>query len=260
MVAVAEAHRSVGMVSSYQLAGAEVVGDGLPFPTPVVSGREVCRRHLLESQFFLFGSPSALLYRADLVRSRVPFFDESALHADTDACYRSLYSWDLGFVHRVLTFKRIDNESISSKQRHLNPHPLDKFIALVTHGPLFLGRDEYATRLREFRRDYYRSLASGLLYPGGWAQFRYHQAGLKRIQHRLTLLTLSPHILRALGTLALNPGYTMNHVWRGVRRLHRRRSTLLRRVASRQPAPGLPGPGSLAGRELVASVTRAPHE
>src|SRR5204862_7949206 len=96
MVALGEAHPDVGIITSYQLAGTEVVADGLPFPSTVVSGREVCRRQLLDGQFFVFGSPSALLIRGDVVRDRTPFFDESAVHGDTDACYGILQTWDFG--------------------------------------------------------------------------------------------------------------------------------------------------------------------
>src|SRR5271165_1069131 len=48
MVAVAEAHPSVGIVGAYVLEGQRVACTGLPYPSPLVCGREICRRHLLE--------------------------------------------------------------------------------------------------------------------------------------------------------------------------------------------------------------------
>jgi len=57
-VAQAERHPSVGMVSSYALAGDRVLWAGLPFPSYVVDGREICRRKLAGG-LDVFGTPTA---------------------------------------------------------------------------------------------------------------------------------------------------------------------------------------------------------
>jgi glycosyltransferase involved in cell wall biosynthesis len=74
MVAVAEEHPTAGIVGAYCLEGRQVICTGLPYSSQLVSGREICRRHLLEN-LYLFGSANTLLYRADLVRSNDPFFN-----------------------------------------------------------------------------------------------------------------------------------------------------------------------------------------
>ena len=79
MVAVAEAHPSVSIVSAYRLEETDVTLDGLPYPSTVVSGREICRRTLL-GELYVFGTPTSLLIRSDvdpeprsvLRRGRVP--------------------------------------------------------------------------------------------------------------------------------------------------------------------------------------------
>lgn len=43
MVKLAEAHPSVCIVGAYDLRGADVTLDGLPYPSTVVSGRDICR-------------------------------------------------------------------------------------------------------------------------------------------------------------------------------------------------------------------------
>jgi hypothetical protein len=220
MVALAEENPGVGIVSSYQLAGVEVVADGLPFPSTAVPGRDACRAQLLEGRFF-FGSPTALLVRGDVVRQRNPFFNESALHADTDSCYSVLRDWDFGFVHQVLTFKRTDNEAISWGLRHLNPHPLDQFIALMSHGRHFLSPEEFDAVMRRFARQYFRLLSRGLFYPHGWAQYEYHQVGLRSIGNELSFIKLSPHILYELMRLVLNPAQTTRSLLRAFRKLQR---------------------------------------
>jgi glycosyltransferase involved in cell wall biosynthesis len=105
MVAVAEAYPSAGIVSSYQLHGQQVRSAGLPYETRLVSGREACRQFLLQ-RLVLFGTQNSVLYRADLVRSRNPFFVETDICADFEACFALLMTSELGFVHQVLTFSR----------------------------------------------------------------------------------------------------------------------------------------------------------
>src|SRR5450631_113487 len=97
MVAVAERHPAVGVVSSYRLEGAVVEHSGLlPYTEEVMAGREVVRRALLGPPW-VTGSPSSLLFRADLVRgAKKPFFDESVWHADTDSAYQLLLQSELG--------------------------------------------------------------------------------------------------------------------------------------------------------------------
>jgi len=81
MVAVAERYPSVGIVGSYVLEGVRVKCDGLPYQSPITSGRDICRFTLLDSSpvsggFYVFGSPTSLLIRSDLVKSRNPFYNK----------------------------------------------------------------------------------------------------------------------------------------------------------------------------------------
>ena len=207
MVRLAEENPTVGLVSSYQIAGNRVEAGGFPFPSSVLSGREVCRIQLLDGLFF-FGSPTSILMRGEVVRSRSPFYDESAIFDDTDACYAVLREWDFGFVHQVLSFTRTDNESITSRIRHFLPYELDKFIVLMNHGRNYLDPSEFERFFRWFRRRYFRRLARGLLSPRGLAKYQFHRAGLKTVGYDLTLLKLSPYILSELIDMALNPKNT----------------------------------------------------
>jgi len=212
MVEVAEAHPRVGIVSSYQLQGTEIAGDGLPFPSTVTSGRDLCRRQLLQGSYF-FGSATALLYRGDVVRARKPFFDERVLHQDADAAYSILREWDFGFVHEVLTFYRTDNEGVSAAARSFNPNALDRFIVLLTHGREFLDAKEFETCFAETRTRYFRYLGRGLFFPDGWRQYRYHGGVLKNdAGFELTLRELAPYILMELVDLLLNPKKTVGQL------------------------------------------------
>lgn len=50
--------------------------DGLPYPSTVVSGRDICR-WTFGGGLDVFGSPRSILMRADLVSVSEPFYNES---------------------------------------------------------------------------------------------------------------------------------------------------------------------------------------
>ena len=106
MVAVGENHPSVGIIGAFVQQGERVLCTDLPSEVAVVSGREVCRRHLLEG-LQVFASANGVLYRASLVREREAFYNETNFHADMEVYFRALKEWDYGFVHKILTFSRI---------------------------------------------------------------------------------------------------------------------------------------------------------
>ena len=86
MVELAEANPSVGIVGAYRLDEKWVNLDGLPYPSMVVPGREICRLTLL-GDLYVFGSPTSLLIRSDFIRNREAFYDEHIVQADKKVCY-----------------------------------------------------------------------------------------------------------------------------------------------------------------------------
>jgi hypothetical protein len=91
---------------------------------PVTAGRTISRASLL-GQLNVFGGASAHMIRADFVRRREPFFDDTNLHADVAACYEVLQTSDFGFVHQVLTSARAHRGSLTfSVARRLNTYVL----------------------------------------------------------------------------------------------------------------------------------------
>jgi glycosyltransferase involved in cell wall biosynthesis len=179
MVALMEKHPSVGIVGAFGLTGAFVLWSGLPYGSSVVSGGEVCRQRLLGGPY-VFGSPTSVLFRADLVRSRDPFFNESNVHAaDTEACFESLKSADFGFVHQVLTFSRERDGSLFQNSRELNASAADILHELVVYGPHYLTPDEHAKCLDTTLSKYYDFLATSLLQGRDKSFWDYHKEKLK---------------------------------------------------------------------------------
>ena len=200
MVAVAEAHPTVGVVSAYELEGDEVRLDGLPYPSPARSGREICRLYFLEGKY-LFGTPTSLLLRSGLVRSRDPFYEERlAPFEDGHACFDLLKTCDFGFVHQVLSYSRRDNESILARVRPFNLELLIRLSMLVAHGRDFLDVQEFDCCLRDAERNYFHYLAKQACARHGQSSefWQYHRNGLAAINYSLDRRLLGKWIPGAL--------------------------------------------------------------
>ena len=176
MVAVSEKYPSIGMVSAYRLEENFVSLDGLPYPSPFVSGRQICRTKLMGGPGtpYLFGSPSSLLIRSDLIRKRKKFYSEKHPQTDKDVCFDILKESDFGFVHQVLTFTRRHNESRTSIAKKLDTNQLYRIKILIKHGPVFLNDEEYSQALEDEMHRYYPYLAKKYIERGGAAALTFH--------------------------------------------------------------------------------------
>lgn len=103
MVEVAEANPNVGIVGSYTILGDEIRCVGIPYPIKVMSGKEICRATFL-GDYTVFGSPTALLIRNDLIGNGRIIYNEGSLHGDVELCLELLKNSDFGFVHQILTY------------------------------------------------------------------------------------------------------------------------------------------------------------
>jgi glycosyltransferase involved in cell wall biosynthesis len=208
MVAAFERHESVGLISSYWLKGNEVRGTGFPHATPMLSGREMARLYL-RTGLWVFGSPTAVMYRSSLINKGEPFFDESALHEDTEKCLQILKNWDFGFVNQVLSFSRVENDGISSAVRSFHPNSIDRYITVQRYGSVFLDASEAKAMKRRAKREYYSVLADAKLRRREPAFWEYHTRGLHTLGETIDRRYLGFRIVERALWLALNPGTTM---------------------------------------------------
>jgi glycosyltransferase involved in cell wall biosynthesis len=179
MVAVMEEHPSIGIVGAYGLDGQSVLYAGLPYPSHFVPGREICRQRLLGGPY-IFGSPTSVLFRSDLVRSHDPFYNELNVQADSEACFELLKESDFGFVHQVLTFSR--NRRPTSRleaSRELNTLASGILHEVMLYGPYYLAPQEYADCLKATISKYYDFLAVSLIERRPRAFWDYHKQKLK---------------------------------------------------------------------------------
>jgi glycosyltransferase involved in cell wall biosynthesis len=201
MVAVAEAHPSVAIVSAYRLSGTEVDLDGaVPWEVEVVPGPEICRTTLLEGRY-VFGSPSSLLIRAALIRERDPFYNEANLHADTEVCFELLRNADLGFVHQVLTRTRRHPASVTTAASRIGTNITGWLRVMTVYGPVYLSRDEYQRRLNWWLTRYGTYLAKSTL-RGRVADRRFRELHLGTLAMLRGSISLSD-VIRGLASTVL---------------------------------------------------------
>jgi glycosyltransferase involved in cell wall biosynthesis len=199
MVAVAEAHAAVGIVAAYELEHNEVRLDGLPYPSSETAGRDICRLYFLKHKY-LFGTPTSILMRSDLVRSRKPFYEERYRpFEDGHVCFELLKSSNFGFAHQVLTYTRRQPESIISPLQSAELELLIQLVMLVAHGRNFLDESEYAQCLAQAERRYFSRLArlactSGKKNSQFW---EFHKKALASVNYVLNWRTLIKWIPRA---------------------------------------------------------------
>lgn len=191
MVALAQQYPTVGVVGAYVLKGTKVKCDGIPYPSTVTSGRDMCRARLLGGPY-LFGSPTSTLIRADLIRKNDHFYNEQNYHADVEVMFDVLRESDFGFVHQVLSYTRLHEGSQTSTftERFLS-NSLHALRMLRQYGPVYLQPDEYEKQYESRLKRYYRTLARQVFRSTPKGFWRYHRQGLEQIEERFSFRMLS---------------------------------------------------------------------
>jgi hypothetical protein len=215
MVSLAEANPSVGIVGSYQLSGGGADGRKwrvrwaeLPYPSTVIPGREICRYQMLGGPY-VFGTPTSLLYRSDLIRGDDQFYPNSTAEADTSACYKCLTNSDFGLVHQVLSYERIHEATVSVECRKLNSYTSSSLSDLVVYGTSYLTSAELEAREKEIVRNYYDFLAESVFRRTDAQFWNYHKRRLHECGHAFSTAQLTHAVSRKLLDLLLNPKTTI---------------------------------------------------
>jgi len=224
MVRVAEEHPSVAIVGAYGLysrAEMGVYGRGVPYGQLVLPGRELCRAYLLGEGPPVFGAPTFTLFRADIVRSRYAFYNESNFHADSEASLEFLEHHDFGFVQQILTFTRVEDGSLTSFSQSVNTYLSHRLYVLVKYGPRHLTAEELTREIRSQLREYYRYLGWQVTKRRDRKFWSFHRGKLATLGYPLSIARLAANVVYYLLALVFNPKKMAEGV---VRRLRRRLS------------------------------------
>jgi glycosyltransferase involved in cell wall biosynthesis len=207
MVHLAEKHPEVGIVGAYGLAGLEhpkVVWQGVRYPDEVVRGRDACRSMLLGGPF-VFGTPTAVLFRADIVRTQSSFFNESNFQADVEACLQVLEDHDFGFVHQILTFQGVREDSLSSFSARFGTDLPWVLNSLVKYGPKYLGEEERQRRIRDHLVGYYWYLGREVYRRRGKDFWKFHRDKLAETGYPLNAALVAWRALGCAFDVLANP-------------------------------------------------------
>jgi glycosyltransferase involved in cell wall biosynthesis len=204
MVELAEANPTVAIVGSYGLRNERVSWNGLPYPSPVTSGREICRATLL-GRLYVFGSPTSLLISSDEVRKRRAFYNEANRHCDIEACLDILQNRDFGFVHQVLTFTREHVEAESTFSKRFGTDYLGNLEHLAKYGRIYLTDNEFKRCLRQCWKQYYAFLGAQVFQNRDKGFWDFQRKELERLGYSLRWGKVTKRVLVELLDLALNP-------------------------------------------------------
>lgn len=182
MVDLAERHESAGMVGSWIQRGSEVMARWDGARDEVLNGRELGRLALLAEVPYLFGSPSALLLRSDLVRARDPLYPHvDHPLVDQHLCYDLLRETDFGYIQATLSYNRLHEASITAGQEDTNQWFYGKLSLLAAHGAFFLEQEELDARVDHYLDRYYRFLARQVGRARGRDFWSYHAGALAEV-------------------------------------------------------------------------------
>lgn len=214
MVRVAEIDDSIGLVSSYSLYQNHVGHQGLNFTEgEIFRGLDVGKRQLIGGGG-LFGSPTCVLYRSDIIRSRDEFYStETPYFEDTEICFDILKEFNFGFVFQVLTFNRREKETIIHKMERFGALKLQRIMLIDIFGDTYLSKQEVLYEKKISYKKYYYLLGHNLLSRSSKDFWEFHAIGLKRINKKLQFWKVSFYSILILIELVLSPLLLMNKIW-----------------------------------------------
>lgn len=208
MVAVAEAYSHIGLVSSFTLYGNSICNDGLNLSEgPSYPGRYAAKVQLLGK--VLFGAPTCLLYKSEIIRTRSPFYSTATPYfEDTEICFEILKNYDFGFIPQVLSFNRRDNEAIWTKLHKFNPNLLCQMMFIYHFGPFFLDQKDLSKEIRIIESKYYDYLAKAALGRYNKKFWQFHELGLRWSGQKINYKKMVYYILLNIFDALMNPKRT----------------------------------------------------
>lgn len=189
-VRVAVSDPRITIVGTYASDGTRVRYRGVPEELEVIPGRDVCRRNLLGGPY-VFGPPTTVLYRSDIVRSRESFYDERNFHSDTEVCFEFLADRLFGFVHRVLAYIRVRDESMTTRAERIDSYRTGWLRVLLHHGHHYLEPDELERLIQQHLRSYRRFLGDELFKFRGDDFWSFHREQLADLGYPIRRLDMA---------------------------------------------------------------------
>lgn len=113
MVRVGDASPNIGLVSAYFIKDKLAANVGLPLEQEVAEGKDMLKKHILRKLHVCLNSPNTVCYKKSVLEE-MGGFDNTYFHADTELALRILNHYNLGFVHKFLTWTGVHQETGSA--------------------------------------------------------------------------------------------------------------------------------------------------
>ncbi len=151
----------------------------------VFPGREAARRYFMGEGEII--GPH-LLWRADIIHKRRPFYNSDFHGIDTEAAFFALQHGDWGCTTEILGWTRIHEQTESHKVMHARgTHFLDWIQYIEHYGRWAMTPDQFAEHKRTFRRYYLRRLLTWLPRRGGLPKVAHHLQAMRQTGLQPTL-------------------------------------------------------------------------
>jgi len=170
----------------------------------------------------VFGSPTSLLYRADIVRRHPRFFPNEGIHSDTSACCMTLLESDYAFVHQVLSYERVHCGRTTTGCLSLNSYLSGHLGDVLDYGDSCLTPEERQQAIGRLLHRYYDFLAISALKLRGREFWDYHTRRMRELGYPLNRARLAMAIGKTLGGILLNPTHAARLASRCLAALRRR--------------------------------------
>jgi glycosyltransferase involved in cell wall biosynthesis len=179
MVSLAESSPSIGIVGAYGISGNRILWTGLPPGRSVFNGRTVLR-NTLRGDYYVFGSPSTILIRTSVLNEKADFYNPLNRSGDVEACFRILFRYDFGFVHKILTRTRFHHGSQTHIGEKLRPEELNAFLVLKKWGPELLTQAEFRSHFKNAEKRLAKAIIEARV-TGNLERLDYYHKALEAI-------------------------------------------------------------------------------
>ena len=205
LVAVAERDSAIGVIACGVRVGSKIMDR---FPSgESFDGKSITRAYFHDDLDLL--APQVLFRRRRYDRAPGKFFDTDNFYSDMDCVMQTMAEERVGYVHEVLAFTRVHEESqttlISDKER---VHCAEWLIWLATFGAKAMPAHEVADLRRRFQRYYFRNMMRWKFFDHNEALVAKHNAKLAKISAQPTMSDYADAVADGcLKKFGLRPGW-----------------------------------------------------
>src|SRR5262249_53250690 len=126
----------------------------------------------------------------------------------------TLEDCDFGFVHQILTFMRVQDESLSTFSQRLNTYVPYRLYALTKYGPKYLSPEELTPKVKKLLEEDYYYLGWQMCKRRGRDFWSFHRQKLAEVGYPLSATRLVACALAYVMDQLLNPKRTAERVGR----------------------------------------------